>query len=471
MPRRVIIVGGGISGLSAAYHLSRHGIPATILERQPRLGGVISTIQKEGCLLEAGPDSFLSQKPWALELIRELGLAGEVIGSNDHLRVTYVLRRGRLVRLPDGLMFMIPTRILPLVASRLLGWNTKIRMGLEWFRRPAPAAPPRASGAEAGCEAEADRSVADFVAGHYGQETVDYLAEPLLAGVYGGDPEKLSVASVLPRFVELERRYGSLTRGVLHERRKAARQAKGLPLFQTLKSGLGALADAVLAATRPAPDVLTASAETIERAAAAYLVRVNGGWIEADHVVLACQAYQAAALLPRVDAELARLLDAIPYSNSITISLGYGRAGFRHPLNGFGFLVPKKERKLLVACTWVGTKFSYRVPPDKAVLRCFVGGEDDSALRLSDDDLIETVRAELAAIMGVRETPLFTQVARWPRSMAQYTVGHEARVRQIEARLERLPGLHLAGNAYHGIGIPDCVRMGKEAADKIAAAP
>jgi oxygen-dependent protoporphyrinogen oxidase len=449
MPR-VVIVGGGISGLSAAYYLSKRNIPATIVEQRPRLGGVIETERIQGCVLEAGPDSFLTQKPWALALIRELGLAGEVIGSNDHLRVTYVWKRGRLVPLPDGLMLMIPTKILPMATTGLVGWGTKLRMGLEWFRKPAPHA--------------ADMSVAEFVAGHYGQETVDYLAEPLLSGVYGGDPNRLSVASVLPRFVELERKYGSLTKGVLQERRKAAQHAKGQPLFQTMRGGLGELIEALAGAAKPA--VIHGTAEALEPGCR---VRVNGEWLEADHVVLACPAYRAGALLGGLDPELAALLQSVPYSNSVTISLGYERAGFRHPLNGFGFLVPKRERKLLVACTWVGTKFSHRVPADKAVLRCFVGGEDASALALSDFDLVERVSAELRTIMGVRETPAFTHVARWPRSMAQYTVGHAARVDQIEARVKRLGGLHLVGNAYHGIGIPDCVRMGKEAAERVAA--
>jgi oxygen-dependent protoporphyrinogen oxidase len=454
----VVIVGGGISGLSAAYYLAKHGVASTLVERDARLGGVIATRCLDGCVLEAGPDSFLAQKPWALHLIRELGLGGDVIGSNDHLRVTYVLKRGRLVPLPDGLMLMIPTRIFPLVRTSLLGFETKVRMGLEWFRRPRSGWQP-------------DRSVAEFVAEHYGWEAVDYLAEPLLAGVYGGDPGNLSVTSVLPRFVELERKYGSLTKGVLHERRKAAEHAKRLPLFQTLKGGLGQLIEALIAQTRPAPEVLHAPAEAMERAASGWQVRVGGEWLKADHVVLACQAYQAADLLGAVDAEIAGLLDSVPYSNSITISLAYDKAEFRHPLNGFGFLVPKSERQLLVACTWVGTKFSHRVPPDKAVLRCFVGGEDPAVLSLSDEELVTGVRAELLTIMGVSDTPVFTHVARWPRSMAQYTVGHADRLARIEARLKQLPGLHLAGNAYHGIGIPDCVRMGKQAADAIGGDP
>jgi protoporphyrinogen/coproporphyrinogen III oxidase len=453
--RRVVIVGGGISGVSAAYYLSRHGIPSTIIERRARLGGVIQTERIGGCVLEAGPDSFLAAKPWAMDLIRELGLADDVIASNDHLRVTYVRKNGRLVPLPDGLMLMIPTRILPMAMSSLLGWGTKIRMGLEWFRRPSGAA-------------RADRSVAAFVRDHYGQEAVDYLAEPLLSGVYGGDPNRLSVGSVLPRFVELEARYGSLTKGVLHERRKAAAQAKKQPLFLALKGGLGQLVEAASAATTPAAEVLRGEAEALERVAGGYRMRLGGEWIEAEHVVLACQAYEAGALAAGLDAELGGLLNGVAYSSSITISFGYERRAGFHPLNGFGFLVPRRERRTLVACTWVGTKFSHRVPENRAVLRCFVGGEDESALRDSDADLAASIREELREIMGVTDEPLFTHIARWPRSMAQYTVGHRDRIHRVEALVRSHPGLHLAGNAYHGIGVPDCIHMGKQAADKIA---
>jgi oxygen-dependent protoporphyrinogen oxidase len=325
-------------------------------------------------------------------------------------------------------------------------------MGMEWFHR--------ASGA-----ARQDQSVAEFVRSHYGQEAVDYLAEPLLAGVYGGDPGRLSVGSVLPRFIELEARYGSLTRGVLHERRKAAAQARGVPLFRTLRGGLGQLVDALETAARPA--VIHGAAEQLV-SAGHYRVRVNGDWIEAQSVVLACPAYEAAALLAGPAPELAGLLAAIPYSHSITLALGYERARLQHPLNGFGFLVPRLERRRLVACTWVGTKFSERVPDHLAVLRCFLGGEDDAVLAGSDDELVAAARAELRDIMGVDAEPLFVRLARWPRSMAQYTVGHARRLEEIEARLQQVPGLHLAGNAYQGIGIPDCVRMGKRAAEAIA---
>src|SRR6516164_5486737 len=234
MTGKVVIIGGGISGLATAYYLAKAGATATIVESRPRLGGVSQTERVDGCTIEAGPDSFLSVKPAALDLIRELGLAGDVIGSNDHLRVTFVKKNGRLVPLPDGLMMMVPTKVMPLVASPLLSWPTKIRMGLELLRTPKMRGE--------------DESVADFIREHYGQEAVDYLAEPLLSGIYGGDPRELSVTAVLPRFVELSARYGSLTRGVLASRAQAPKSQTPPPLFRTLKGGLGQMVDAVGAA-------------------------------------------------------------------------------------------------------------------------------------------------------------------------------------------------------------------------------
>ena len=460
MTPRVAIIGGGISGLSTAYYLHKAGISSTIIESRPRLGGVIETITVEGCTLEAGPDSFLSVKPAAMELIRELGLADQVIGSNDHLRKTYVWKGGRLVALPDGLMMMVPTRILPLVTTGLLSWSTKFRMGFELLRAPQPR--------------PGDESVAEFVEEHYGAEAVDYLAEPLLSGIYGGNPRELSVTSVLPRFVELANQYGSLTRGVLAERAKAAQRSNGAaqaaPLFRTLKGGLGQMTGAVQQAMAGSVEVETARAQCVERTASGYRIRLESGWLECDHVVVACEAHSAASLLAPVDARLAELLGMVPYSSSMTVAVGFDTADFRTVPDGFGFLVPRKERNRLVACTWVGTKFSHRVPDGKLVARCFLGGRDDaSILEESDEAVTASVIEELRRIAGVTAAPRFVRIFRWPRSMAQYSVGHPQRLAEIEARSGALAGLSLAGNAYQGIGIPDCIRMGKAAAAKIAA--
>jgi oxygen-dependent protoporphyrinogen oxidase len=443
---KALIIGGGISGLSAAYYLSKAGIRATILERAPRAGGVIQTSVQQGCILEEGPDGYMAAKPWAMNLIKELGLADQVMGSNDHSRITYIVKKGKLVPMPEGLMMMVPTKFLPLIETPLLSWGAKIRMGLEFFRQPPQGPQP-------------DRSVYEFLLDHYGEECIDYLAEPLLAGVYGGDPRDMSVNSVLARFVELETKYGSLTRGALAAPRP---QNPGGSFLQTLRGGLGRLIEALT----PFADFVQASVESLELSADGFRVRVNGDWLEAEHVVLATTACAAAPIVRSLQPELADLLAGIPYTSSVTLSLGYRQSTFDHPLRGHGFLVPKKERSHIFGCTWVGNKFDNRVPANMVVLRCFLGGD---ALALDDRAIVAGARSDLHGFMGLEAQPVFHNVARWPNAMAQYTVGHANRVERIEDLAGHIPGLYLAGNAYHGIGIPDCVRMGQEAAAQINA--
>ncbi len=455
---RTAIIGGGITGLSAAYELAQAGREAVLIEEQPSLGGVIQTEVVEGCVLEGGPDSFLSAKPAGEELARELGLGGDLISSLDEQRVTWVVRGGRLVPLPDGLMMMVPTKVLPLAMSPLLGWGTKIRMGLEILRRP-------------GCST-GDRSVAEFIEDHYGREAVDYLAEPLLAGVYGGSADRLSVESVLARFVELERRYGSLTRGVLAARR-AARSAQGAPapLFRTLRNGLAQLTGELEKRVRPRCRVVQARAGRVTREGGTYRIHLGADALEAEQVIFACPAWQAGALLREVDARLAERLEGIAYTSSITLALGYRREDCGPIPPGFGFLVPARERGMLVACTFVGAKFPYRVPDTHVVLRCFLGGAGrEAALEQSDEELIRAVRAELKRLLGWDAEPRFAHLRRWRRAMAQYEVGHAARVAEIRSLAAHHPGLHIAGNAYEGIGVPDCIRTGRTAGRAAAAA-
>jgi oxygen-dependent protoporphyrinogen oxidase len=315
--------------------------------------------------------------------------------------------------------------------------------------------------------------VSDFIAEHYGRETVDYLAEPLLSGIYGGDPGALSVNSVLPRFVELANKYGSLTRGVLAERAAAARKRGGSnvtppPLFSTLKGGLGQMVDAVSVAIRGKAQMWQTRAERVERAGKEFKIRIGGDWVKTERLVVACEAHSAALLLATLDPRLAELLGTVDYSSSMTVALGFDAADFATPPVGFGFLVPRKERRRVMACTWVGTKFSNRVPEGKIVARCSLGGTSDpNVLDESDDAIVATVLSELQEIAGLTARPKFTRVARWPKSMAQYTVGHAQRMEEIKARVAAIPGLYLAGNAYSGIGIPDCIRMGRAAAEEI----
>jgi protoporphyrinogen/coproporphyrinogen III oxidase len=442
--QHVVIVGGGISGLSAAYDLARAGISHTLFEKMPRMGGVIETRTQDNCVLECGPDSFLAAKPGMIALIKELGLDGELIGSNDFQRTTYILKHGKLVPLPEGVMMIVPTRVMPIVKSTLLSWRTKVRMALELTRRP---------------RLYADRSVAEFVIDHFGEETLDYLAEPLLSGVYGGNPRQLSAPSVLPRFVEMETTKGSLGRAVM-----GTRSHQGGSLFKTLASGLGTLIETLATYA----NIRHAEIETIEKRENGFRIRADREWLDASNVIVATPAPAAAILLEHLDPELARLLNTIPYSSSILVSLVFDEVKFDGARAGFGFLVPKRERDRLAACTFVATKFAHRAPADRIVLRCFFGGIGDEAILSESDDAIVTIaREELRRILGLTAAPLFTMVSRWPQSMAQYTVGHGARIQEIKRRAAAIPGLHLAGNAYDGIGLPDCVRTGRQAAADI----
>lgn len=451
----IAVVGGGISGLATAWYLAQAGRSCTLIEKQPRLGGVIDTSQWEGCILEGGPDSFLGAKPEAMQLIRELGIESEVISSNDHQRVTFIWKDGRMVPLPDGLMMMVPTKIMPVVRSPLLSWPTKIRMGLEYVTARRGLKP--------------ERSVAEFVREHYGQETVDYLAEPLLSGVYGGNPEALSVNAVLPRFIELEHKYGSLTRGVLASRKLAKGGSGDSALFRTMKRGLGHLVETLHSRIGDRMRVVHGMVETIERSENGWRLRVGGDWMAAEHAVLAVPAYQAGALLTPHDPELGRLFQTIDYSSSMTIALVY--RNLPAPPAGFGFLVPKKERRKLMAGTWVQNKFPYRAPEGYSVLRCFIGGPgSDAVLHEPDEMILREVLEDVRVLTGVTARPDYHRITRWRRSMAQYTLGHSYRLKQIESRMARLPKLLLAGNAYSGIGIPDCIRTGKLAASKILTA-
>jgi oxygen-dependent protoporphyrinogen oxidase len=421
MPR-VVIVGGGISGLSTAWYLAKAGIRATIIERANRLGGVIRTDYVEGCVAEGGPDSFITVKPAAKELAEELGLGGELIGSNDHQRATFIWRRGRLVRLPDGMTMMVPGKIAPILRTPLLSWPGKIRAGFDLFRRPTGQ--------------ERDVSISDFVLDHYGREVLDYIAEPMLAGVYGGDPAEMSALSVVPQFVKWEAKYGSLTRATWKE----LKGGKG-PIFTTLKRGLQSLVDELVRQLNP--DVVHGEVEKVEQG---YRVRVNGDWIDADHVVIACRA---AGVLPN-------LFPEIPYNSASVTCVGYRRADVQKELPGFGFLVPRIERKGISAGTWVSHKFNDRVPDDKVLLRLFTtGGKAD-------------VLGEIREKLGIAADPIFMLEHHWPQSMPQYNVGHAQIVKVIEDMIRDLPGLHVVGNAYYGIGIPDCIKMARQVAARIA---
>jgi oxygen-dependent protoporphyrinogen oxidase len=466
--RRVAIVGGGISGLAAAFELEerRRGgaeVEYVLYEASANLGGVLRTEQVDGCVVEAGPDSFVTEKPWAAELCRAVGLGDQLIGSNDADRKTYILVRGRLVEMPDGLMFMVPTKILPAGLSPLFSWKTKLRMARELFH------PPRA--------VDRDESVAEFVERHYGAEMVDRLADPLLSGIYGGEAEHLSVRAVLPRFAEMERTHGSLGRAMLAARKKMSSgpnrgtNRMAAPLFTSLKNGMQSFAQAVAARLTASSIVTGACVQALQPEAGGWVVSAGMQSDGFDAVIVALPALAAAQVLRMASAELAAELAGIEYSSSITVGLGYGR-GVRQALPpGFGFLAPRSEGKRLLAATFVHNKFPHRAPENRALLRCFFGGATvEKIWTLSDDQIVGIVRSELQQILGLSAEPLFARVYKWKSAMAQYGVGHLERLERIERLRRGLPGLALAGNGYRGIGVPDCVRSGREAAREVVGA-
>src|SRR5271165_659575 len=460
--KRIAIIGGGISGLSAAFELEqqrRSGaeVEYVLYESSPRLGGVLRTDHIAGCVVEAGPDSFVTEKPWAADLARTLGIGDQLIGSNDADRKTYILTRGRLVEMPDGLMFMVPTKIVPTGLSPLFSWKTKLRMTQELFH------PPRA--------VDHDESVAQFVERHYGTEMVDRLADPLLSGVYGGEAANLSVRAVLPRFADMERSHGSLGRAMLAARKKmrSGPRRAAPPLFTSLKNGMQSLAEKVVSQLNSSSLVTNAPVQALQPGHGGWTVSAGMQSDQFDGVVVALPARAAAEVLQIASPELAGELGGIQYSSSITVVLAYDREVRQALPPGFGFLVPRSEGRRLLAATFVHNKFPHRAPEDLALLRCFFAGVNaENVWPLSDEQIVEIVRTELQQILGahihgLRAAPLFARVYKWKSAMAQYGVGHLERLDRIERLRAQLPGLALAGNGFRGIGVPDCVRSGRDA--------
>jgi oxygen-dependent protoporphyrinogen oxidase len=457
--KRIAIIGGGISGLSAAFALEKHRLADApleyvLFESSPRLGGVLVTELVDGCVVEAGPDSFLTEKPWASNLCREVGLGDQLIGSNDVHRKTYIVVKGKLVVIPDGLMFMVPTKITPTLLSPLFSARAKMRMGREWFHPPQ--------------KADADESVASFVERHYGPEMVDRLADPLLSGVYGGEARQLSVRAVLPRFAEMEAAHGSLGRAMLAARRKMVASQAPRPLFTSLKDGMQELVDAVVSRLSASAIQANTPAQRVQKQNGSWVVSAGLASDQFDAVILATPAQAAAELVEMTDADLCAELRGISYTSSVTVNLSYDRSVRASLPPGFGFLVPRSEGKRMLAATFVHNKFPHRAPADRALLRCFIGGAHaERVLNAPDDEILHVVRDELRQIIGITADPQFSRIYRWKGAMAQYTVGHLERLQRIEKRLRQLPGLALAGNGYHGIGVPDCVRSGSESAGKV----
>jgi oxygen-dependent protoporphyrinogen oxidase len=463
-------VGGGISGLATAFALREKAVKAglpircTILESGTSWGGKIVTHRVGDIVTEAGPDSFLSQKPAALDLCRKLGLADQLINTNETSKKACVLHAGRLHDLPEGLLSFVPKQLGPFFRSGLLTWAGLVRMGLEIAVPPGPSI--------------GDESLAAFLCRRFGRQAFERVLEPLMAGIYAGDAEQMSLRATFPRFFELEQQHGSVVRGMMAAKRTASMALGDCPrrtMFVSLKNGLG---DLVTALTQQLTkqgvelrlgcrvDALRVRSHQLGRWMYD-LVLGDGSALSAESVVLATPAYVSAELLRPLTPIAGGLLDMIPYASTATIAMAFPR-NLTSAIEGFGFIVPRTERRQLIAATWTSLKWPYRAPADQLLVRCYVGGAGrEDILQLDDTGLVARVKEELAAICNIHVEPSYVEVNRWWKAMPQYTIGHLDRLAQLDAAVSRYPGLVLTGAAYRGVGIPDCIHDGALAAERV----
>lgn len=470
-PERVVVVGGGLSGLTAAHRLAqraaqaRRPVEVVVLEAKDRVGGAIWTKRVDGFTIEGGADSFITNKPSGVELCTELGLADKLIGTEPQNRRSFVVRDGRLVPVPEGFVLMSPNRLGPILTTPILSWRGKLRMLLELF------VPRR--------DEEGEESLAAFVKRRLGREALERLVQPLVGGIYTADPNELSLRATLPQFLTMEREHGSLIRAALHRARQARaeeRDASGARygLFVTLEDGMDGLPRALADALPPGTVRTNSPVRRIGRPDPRSPWRVellSGPTIEAKAVVLTTEAHASARLLDGFDPDLALQLRSIPYASSAIVSLAYRRDQVSHPLDGFGVVVPAVEGRSILAASFLNVKFPRRAPAGTALMRVFVGGATQPDLfDREDDEIQDLVHRELAELLGASGEPLLVEVARHPRAMPQYTLGHLERVAAIRGHLASHSRLVLAGNAFDGVGIPDCIRGARAAADEAFAA-
>ena len=434
--KRVAIIGGGIAGLAAAWELHKGGAKVTLLEARPRLGGVIETKRARGWIVEGGPDSFLTTKPAAVELIREIGLEDHLVPSRS--RRVYVLTQGVLHPVPEGMHLTVPTRAWPLLKSSLFTWRGKLRMLSERWRR---AAPP-----------EGDESLGSFVRRRFGVEAFEKLAEPLMAGIHLAPGDRLSLRSTFPRFAEMERDRGSLIRAM-----KDAPAVGPVSPFASLRGGVGALVERLVERME---GVEFRTGAPVRRIEPGYRLVLDGGAVAADAVIVAAPAPVAADLLAGLDPGLAEALRKIEYVGSATISLGWPRTAVPRELDGTGFVIPRAEAGSIMACTWSSTKFENRAPEGRVLVRCFVPPEGMGA---SDPQIVGNAREVLGRALGITAEPELVEVRRWEGANPVYAVGHEEQVREIESRRATLANLFLTGAGYRGLGLPDCISDGRAA--------
>jgi oxygen-dependent protoporphyrinogen oxidase len=455
---RVVVVGAGVSGLAAALrvHELAPERDLVVLEATGRIGGALLTERADGLVVEGGAESFLTEKPWGVALADRIGIGDQLVSPAEGERCTYVVRAGRLLPMPAGFLLLAPTRAWPVLTSSIFSTAGKIRLGLDLVL-------PRRRD-------DRDESLAAFTRRRFGREALERVVDPLIGGIYTADPERLSVHATLPRFPALERSHRSVIRGLRATTARPARAAAGARygLFVTHREGMGAFAAAIAARLPPGAVRLATGARRLERLAEGWRVHTAAGEaLDAAAVIVATPAHHAASLVRDVDERLAAALEEIEYASSATVTLVYARRDLRAPLPGFGFVVPHRERRDLIAATFLSRKYPFRWP-DVEVVRAFVGGARRPEMAaLPEADLVRRVRADLTALAGIEAEPRLVRVHRWERAMPQYVVGHVARVEAIAARAARLPGLALAGAAYRGVGIPDCIRSGEAAATAV----
>jgi oxygen-dependent protoporphyrinogen oxidase len=470
MSKHVAIVGGGIAGLAAAYVLQENArkagasVGCTLIEASPRCGGKIQTHHVGPLTIEAGPDSFLSQKPAGVALCEELGLGDQLVNTRTTTDKAFVFSRGRLRALPEGLVVVVPTKLGPFLRSGLLSWPGMARMALD-FVLPARR--------DAG-----DESLASFFGRRLGREACERLIEPLLAGIYAGEASELSIQATFPRFQEIEREHGSLLRGLLAGRRPAPGGASARTPFVTLRDGLGTLVDRLVERITKGGGTLITGRSAVwlgvrsgRPGAWTYDLKLDdGAALSADAVILAAPAFAVADLVRTLSPIAAELLAGIRYATTATVSLAYRAADVGAGVRGYGFVVPRVERRTLVAATWSSIKWPDRAPADTVLARCYLGGVGrDDVLSTSDRAIVGRVRDDLRIIAGITAEPTYAEINRWDRAMPQYAVGHLSRLAQIEDALHRYPGVLLAGAAYRGVGVPDCIRDGASAAERALA--
>ena len=470
--QRVVVIGGGISGLAVAHRLCelarahQRPLAVTLLEAREQFGGAIHTETRDGFVLEGGPDAFMTERLWALELCRRLGIDDELIETQPACRRSFIVRRGRLVPVPEGWYLIAPSNLRTLVRTPLLSWPGKLRMACE------PLVPARRD--------SHDESVGSFIRRRLGQEALERIGQPMLAGIYTADPERLSLQATMPRFQEMERRHGSILKGLRATARApqgAVREASGprYSLFATFRHGMRTLVDRLVQHMQQMPEVSLRYRAPVARIAhdGSWTVTLqDGSSLQAEHLCLALPAHQAASLLRPCAPDLSAALGSIPYESVATVNLGFRATDIPRTLQGFGMVVPALERRRIVGCTFSSVKFSGRAPETCVLLRAFVGGAAHRQLVERDDDALgEAVRGELRDLLGIVAVPLFTSIRRHPQAMPQYEVGHLDRITAIDAVLARYPGLWLTGNGYRGMGLPECIHQAEATAARIIASP